>query len=199
MKNFTITGIAVISLFLLSGCGGGTQPYVNKSFSANLDSSPEVQIAGEAELSENTGSVLGENQIVTITDNCEFYIEYSRVTTIVEPPNPGQFYSYYESDDDESFVDVCIAYKNLKNKAVGADKVVSATLTYDNRYEYSGYAIIEEDDRGDFTYASITSISPLTTEYIHYLFRVPLEVQRNNKSIDVELTIGGEKFSFKVR
>ena len=51
----------------------------------------------------------------------------------------------------------------------------SCTLLFASKYRYTGFSVIEEDNREDFTYSNITSISPLTTEYLHYLFEIPDE------------------------
>ena len=96
-------------------------------------------------------------------------------------------------------MDFCVAYKNWKAKDVGADDVMSAVLTYAGKYEYNGFSMIEEDNRGDFTYSNITSIAPLATEYLHYLFEVPEEVEKSGDSIEIEFMIGGNTYSYKVR
>lgn len=59
--------------------------------------------------------------------------------------------------------------------------------------------MIEEDNRGDFTYSNITSIAPLTTEYLHYLFEIPAEAENSGDTIEIEFTIGGNSYSYKVR
>ena len=96
-------------------------------------------------------------------------------------------------------MDICFAYKNLASDEVDADEIISATLTYAGQYEYAGFTIIEEDNRGDFTYANITGIAPLATEYVHYLFEVPAEVETSGEAIEISFFIDGSSFTYTVR
>ena len=59
--------------------------------------------------------------------------------------------------------------------------------------------MIEENSRGDFTYSNITSIAPLATEYVHYLFAVPAEVDTSSESVEITFTIGGNTYTYTVR
>ena len=97
------------------------------------------------------------------------------------------------------YVDFCVAYKNTTSGDVGADEVVSGQLIYADKYTYNGFSIIEEDSRSNFTYANITNIAPLSTEYVHYLFEVPEEVESSNLGIKLEMSIGGSKYNVVVR
>ena len=136
---------------------------------------------------------------VVVTKNSEFYIDYSDITNDVVPPQPGSWYSHYEADDGKVYVDICFAYKNTSGKNVGADDVISAKLKYAGKYEYKGFSMIEEDNRSDFTYSNITSIAPLTTEYVHYLFEVPEEVKTSKNAVEITFTIDGNTYTYKVR
>ena len=96
-------------------------------------------------------------------------------------------------------MDICFAYKNTSERKVGADEIISAKLKYAGKYEYTGFTTIEEDSRGDFTYTNITSISPLSTEYVHYLFSVPEEVKTSTESIEITFVIDGNTYTYKLR
>lgn len=139
---------------------------------------------------------LGE---VVVTKNSEFSIDYSDITNDVMPPKPGNWYSHYEAEAGKMYVDICFAYKNTSGNNVGADDVISAKLKYAGKYDYTGFSIIEEDSRADFTYSNITSIAPLSTEYVHYLFEVPEEVATSNESVEITFTIDGNTYTYKVR
>lgn len=149
--------------------------------------------------SDKTSGEVAAKETVAIAGNCEFYVDYSDITNDVMPRTPGSYYSHYQADDGKTYVDICIAYKNLSYKKVGADDVLYAKLTYSGKYEYSGFSMIEEDNRSNFTYSSFTSISPLTTEYLHYLFEIPAEVETSGESISVAFTLGGNTYSYMVR
>lgn len=135
--------------------------------------------------------VIKKGQKITIDGICQFNIDYTNITKDVMPKNPsGYFYSHYVADSGKTYIDICVAYKNLESVAVGADDVGRAVMYYDNNYEYTGFSCIEEDNRGDFTYSNITNIDPLTTEYLHYLIEVPDEVVKSGKSMDAYLSFG---------
>ena len=126
-------------------------------------------------------------------------MDFSNITNDVMPPQVGDWYSHYVADEGKVYVDLCIAYKNWKDQRVGADDAISATLLYAGKYEYKGFSMIEEDNRGDFTYSNITYISPLTTEYVHYLFEVPEEVTNSSEPVQINFAIGGNDYIYHVR
>lgn len=157
--------------------------------------------ASAEEAAPQTGKTSGAVEIgeVVVTKNAEFNIDYSDITNDVMPLYPGSWYSHYEADDGKVYVDVCFAYKNTSGKSVSADNVISAKLKYADKYDYSGFSMIEEDNRGNFTYSNITSVAPLSTEYIHYLFEVPEEVQNSSESIVVTFSVSGNTYTYAVR
>lgn len=160
------------------------------------EASEDIDAPAEPVLGKTSGEVTtGE---VIVTKNAEFSIDYSDITRDVLPPQPGSWYSHYEADSGKVYVDICFAYKNTADRKVDADEVIGAKLKYAGKYEYTGFAMIEEDSRSDFTYANITSISPLATEYIHFLFEVPEEVESSGDSVVVTFTIGGNTYTYTV-
>lgn len=146
-----------------------------------------------------TSGPIKNGEVIAVMNNCEFYVDYSNITADVMPPQSGDWYSHYEAEDGKVYVDLCFAYKNWKTTNVGADDVISAKLTYAGKYEYTGFSMIEESNRSDFTYSNITSIAPLTTEYVHYLFEVPAEVETSSEPIEISFTIGGNTYTYTVR
>ena len=161
---------------------------------------------GSTGISENADSKPGKTSGVValgekvVTKNSEFNIDYAKITNDVVPPKPGDWYSHYEADSGKVYVDVCFAYKNTSGSKVGADDVITAAkLKYANKYDYTGFSMIEEDSRSDFTYSNITNIIPLSTEYVHYLFEVPEEVGNSNDSIVISFTIDGNNYTYEVR
>ena len=143
--------------------------------------------------------VLSLNEKILKTDVCEFYVEYTKISDDVLPPSPKSVYSHYKADEGRKYVDICISYKNLSSKKIDADKIMTASLNFAGKYQYSGFSMIEEDNRGDFTYSSITSVSPLSTEYIHYLFEITDEMAESTGELVISFTIGSEKYAVIVR
>ncbi len=147
-----------------------------------------------------TPIALQETVTITIENVCAFYVDRSQIAARIDPPTPASFYSYYETGDpDRVYVDVCVAYQNLGTTGCRADGLFSASLLYGGKYSYTGFSIIEESGRGDFTYSNITDIAPLTTGYVHYLFEVPAEVTQTNRSVEVTLSTGGNDYIYTVQ
>lgn len=146
---------------------------------------------------KTTGEIVKGETIAT--NNAEFYIDYSNISEKVIPPNPDSFYTYYPADTGNVYVDVCFAYKNMSENDIGADNTISAELIYADKYKYSGFSIIEESSRSDFTYTNITTIAPLTTEFIHYLFELPATAKSSDDTIKITFSIDGNTYTYKVR
>jgi len=158
----------------------------------------DLRIGATADVRTEEGELsLGED--VYVEGKTQFYLDFCGITSRVDPPRPADYYSYYEADDGMVYIDLCLAYKNLKTKDVSADEVMEATLTYDGKYEYDGFSIIEEKNRGDFTYSNITSIAPLTTGYVHYLFSVPESVEDDSGAIVIDFSVAGNDYSYTYR
>ena len=199
-KIFTLLLIFTVTA-ALTACGSGNilpqQPEENEverleNVSGEADDKDRADAAASA-------ASLREKEVVSIPDVCEFYIDHTNITDDVMPPAPDSFYSHYVAEDGKVYVDICIAYKNLSTGDRSADEIINGVLVYSGKYEYRGFSIIEENNRGDFTYSNITSIAPLATEYVHYLFEVPMEVGSSAEPIEIEFSIEGNKYFYTVR
>ena len=149
---------------------------------------------------EDNTKKISNNEVQKIDKVAEFFIEKSNIAKRIDPPNASGFYSYYEADAGKLYVDVIISYKNLNTVDVDCDELFGGVkLIYDKDYEYSGTSIVEKESRSDFTYSSITSISPLTTEYVHYLFQIPESLQNESGSMVFQFRIGDSLYQYQVR
>lgn len=140
-----------------------------------------------------------DREKVLIDEVGEFYVDFAKISAKVLPPTPRGLYSYYAADQGKFFVDLCLNYKNLAPDDVEVYDIGDGLLIYDEKYNYSCFATVEEDNRSDFTFASISRIKPLTTEYVHYLFEIPAEVANESGSIVIELDMSGHKYKYVVR
>lgn len=111
----------------------------------------------------------------------------------VNPSNPKSFYTYYEvKDTNKIYLVLEVDVKNTKDSKLNADEVLGVNVTYNEKYKYDSFAVIEEAGGGDFNYANITSIDPLTTSKLYYLCEVPQEVK--DGKVEIEININGEKY-----
>ena len=187
MKRLFALLLSVTLCFGISACGSGGDEKAKENESAT------------EEVIEEKAPLLELGTTVTLEDICEISLDYVNITKDVMPPQPGSWYSHYEAENGKVYVDVCLSYKNLATTDVNADEIVTGKLIYGEKYEYSGFSMIEEESRSDFTYSNITSIAPLSTEYIHYLFEVPEEVENSEHSVEAELVIGSESYRVAVK
>ena len=171
----------------------------DESIPSTTDESQNTTEVPNQELDDANAPILSVGEVISDDDKCEFYLDYVNITNDVLPPSHGSAYAYYEADEGKVYVDVCIAYKNLGTRNITADEVMTGKLIYGGKYEYNGFSMVEEDNRSDFTFSSIASISPLSTEYVHYLFSVPEEVQTSENTVDVLLMIAGIEYKVIVK
>ena len=131
-----------------------------KDFISNTSSEETEEETSDAGVNTSSATPIAEKETISIADTCEFFVDYTDITDDVMPPQPGDWYSHYEAENGKVYVDICVAYKNLSTKDRGADEIINATLVYGGKYQYSGFSMIEESNRSDFTYSNITSIAP---------------------------------------
>jgi hypothetical protein len=172
---------------------GSYQNFINNSTNS-VDSAYDNSV-----FSEDNWLELKVGETITEDNVNEFYVEYTNIDNDIIPPKPNDWYSHYEAEEGKVYVDICVSFKNLGAKEIVADEVLSGTLLYAGNYQYNGFSIIEEDNRGDFTYSNITSISPLSTEYLHYLILVPEEVQSSEGALTAIITINNKPYKITIR
>lgn len=129
----------------------------------------------------------------------DFTINSVELSYRVEPKNPPDYYSYYEAKNNEVYIYINASVTNKSKNSIDCDEIYSVTADYDNGYTYRGFNIADDDD-GDFTYASITDISPLQTRGVHYLISCPDII--NKTSAPLFLTINmrsGEQYKYIIR
>ena len=158
-----------------------------------------ITISKNNEQAKDDSVKLNLNETVTKENKYELTILGINFAKTILPPNTSSFYSYYEAKTDgHQYLEVKYDYKNLGESNVRADNIASMTIKYDNKYEYTGFCVIEDTD-SDFTYANITNIAPLTTGKLHYLFDVPDEVVNGEGSIVAKIKCGSDTYEIVLR
>lgn len=130
--------------------------------------------------------------VLVFPNQYEIRMVSQQTATKVVPPNPDDYYTYYEvKETDKIYVHTVFNVKNLSGDSVTADEVMDVKVVYDGKYEYSAFSTIEERGGGDFTYTNITGIAPLTEGVLHFLAEVPLEVKDSGKPVEVIVSANG--------
>lgn len=214
MKRHPFFGLII--LLLLSACGSESSTEAsakekqleeriaeleaeNKQLKEQTASQP-VEETGSTSEEKEKDSFIEKNQQIEIPDTMEFTIDQVNFTRKIEPPTPGDFYSYYEvKEPGNIYLDTIISVKSLLTSAKSADSFFTVAVKYDGKYEYSTFSAIEEAGGSDFTYTNITNIEPLKTGRLHFIAELPEEAASDTKSVEVILSTSGETYTFKLR
>ena len=136
---------------------------------------------------------------MTESEKYEITFKGSEFSKKVEPPVLNSFYSYYEAKQEgHSYLVIKLDYKNLQTTDVRADEIATVKVKYNEKYEYTSFPVIV-DEEGDFTYANITNISPLTVGQMYYLCDLPDEVVNATEPITAYVQVGTETYEITIR
>ncbi len=186
MKNskFIWVCLLVVTVLSLASC--------NKTdYFKTEEPTPEVQ---EEPGFDKNAELIVEGKTTGVPNICEITLDHMNIAKDIKPKDPGTVYSQYSAADGKVYVDLCMSYKNLDTAAVSAYDTMKCTLVYADKYEYSGFSAMEIENRTDFESSRNVAISPLSTEFVHYLFEVPDEVRTGGEKIDLYLTVSGKNF-----
>ncbi|AFS79207.1 hypothetical protein Curi_c22040 [Gottschalkia acidurici 9a] len=154
----------------------------------------------EKEIEEPKVTVIEKGQTITVDDFCEFVINDIKFGKTINPPNPASFYTYYEAKEpNTTYLDTVINIKSLLTSGRSADEFMSVEVIYNDKYKYSTFSTIEEDNGGSFTYTNITSIEPLKNGTLHFLAEVPDEVEQSNGKLALKINVNNQEYQCNIR
>lgn len=159
----------------------------NESLKEQLAAVPEAipEATPEETPTSQQGTSISVGESI-ITEDVEITINKVELSYDVLPDNTSGFYTHYEADAGNVYIHLDLDVKNLGKQNLGCDDILSATADYNNGYTYSGFAAPEDSSTG-FTYANITSIKPLETLGVHYLFKCPQEVEESTNPLFITI------------
>lgn len=164
----------------------------NASLKEQLNLPPES--IPEENAAPQQGTVIAIGDTIT-TDYAEITINKVELTYDVLPDDTSGFYTHYEADSGNVYLHLDLDVKNLGKQNLGCDEILSATADYNGGYTYTGFAVSEDSNTG-FTYANITSIKPLETLGVHFLFKCPQEVEESTNPLFITLEPASTKDSY---
>ncbi len=149
--------------------------------------------------SYTVGTEVGEKVEIAIDQEIEVedYAKYTfrgiEITDDVKPSNTDGSYSYYEVDDaSNTYVVIKMDVMNLGESAVEAEDFLNVKAKYLDKYEYSGFVAVEDEDQEGFS--TWESIKPLTTRTVYTLIEVPDSVA--SESANLTLYIAGQEYTY---
>lgn len=132
------------------------------------------------------------------TDNVSITLNKVELIYDVLPDNIDGLYEHYEAKKGNVYIAVDIDVKNLQKQNLSCEDVMTVTADYDSGYSYSGFAVVKDNTTG-FTYASITSISPLESMGMKYLIDCPQEVEESDKPLYLLFEVEKQTYKYVIR
>ncbi|WP_340017697.1 bZIP transcription factor [Paenibacillus sp. FSL H3-0457] len=164
------------------------------------ESKDEITTDSVNEEQEITATTIKKNDTVTIDGYAELSVSKQKFSKKIEPSKPGNFYTYYESkEEDSTYFALTVKAKNLYTTGIDADEIANVTLIYDNQYDYPTFSTVEEKGGEDFTYSNITSVNPLKTTTLYYLAEIPNEVADSDKPLKALIKVKDNTFEYTIR
>ena len=164
----------------------------NADLKAQLETVPETTVEETQPVQKGTPIAVGG---VITTDTMEITINKAELSYDVLPDDTSGFYTHYAADAGSVYLNLDVNVKNLGKQNLPCDEIMNATADYNGGYTYAGQAIPEDGSTG-FTYANITSINPLGTLGVHFLFQCPQEVEESQNPLFITLEPAGTKDSY---
>lgn len=206
MKRILIMVVSVLLIVSLTACG--FTPKVKEthidltggSKSAEAEESMQTEKkTQEAEATEEV-PVIQEVAIgdVITTENKEITLNNVEFSYDVLPDDTSGFYTHYAADEGKVYIHVDTDVKNLAKQNLRCDKILSIMADYNDGYQYSGQAIVDDSQVG-FNYSNITSITPLETLGVHFLISCPQEVEESTESLDIIFNVDGTDYVYHMR
>ncbi len=164
----------------------------NADLKAQLETVPETTVE-ETQTAQN-GTPIAVGGVIT-TDAMEITINKAELSYDVLPDDTSGFYTHYAADPGNVYIHLDVDVKNLGKQNLPCDEIMKTTADYNGGYTYGGQAVPEDANTG-FTYANITSINPLQTLGVHFLFQCPQEVAESQNPLSIMLEPSDTKDSY---
>lgn len=203
MKKLILV-LTVACLIGVTGCSSGnnSQPKANPNSEIQDENSGDTGVDETLQDDTNKEEEKSVENIVSVgdtitTDSMEILINKVELTYDVLPDDTSGFYTHYPADSGYVYIDLDIDVKNIQKQDLMCDEILKAKADYNDGFEYTGMAIVDDSSTG-FTYANISSIAPLATKGMHYLFSCPQEVEETDYPLFITISPNGTSETFKL-
>lgn len=133
-----------------------------------------------------------------VATDYEFTLSDVEFTYELLPSNTSSVYSSYPAESGKVYVHVAADVKNTMQRDIRIDELFTASAIYDGSYNYSGFTVVDDDNRFDWV-GSYVAATPLETCKAHSLIECPVEVDTSEKKVTVLIEIDGEQYEFVLR
>lgn len=134
------------------------------------------------------------------TSKWEVTYKKTNISAKILPNSTSGYYMYYYADDDQTFVDVVFQIKNVNTDILGIEDLVgSCEVEYDGTTLTKNYELFVSSGSDIDKVYSWDGLDALDSTTLHVAITMPRELQTNDKSVTVKLTIAGQDKIIKVR
>lgn len=205
-KILILTLVSLLCVTTIIGCGGSNKNIDTNSKNENnieqfnkKEEKNEVKEVKEVKKEVEVKEVKSIADAQTInTDNFDLTLNKVELTYDVLPDDTSGFYNHYPADSGKVYINVDVDIKNNQKQDLQCDKIITIVADYNNGYTYNANPIVEDPQLG-FTYANITSITPLESKGMRYLINCPQEVEQSQNPLFLTFNINGEKYKYTIR
>jgi hypothetical protein len=145
---------------------------------------------GEASVTETP---LKKGQTIEEEDFASVKFVDTEYTSDLLPSNTSGSYRHYECENKDSvYLAVKFDITNLQSSQKDVDSFVGVKVVYDNKYNYSGFCVVEDSDGKGFS--SYEDLAPMSKRTVYCLIEVPKAVK--DKTGDLIVTFAGTEYTY---
>lgn len=134
---------------------------------------------------------------ITDEDTISLTIDSIAFKNSLYPPKASGYYHYYEAANGKTYLIVKMTVTNLKGTDMKYDSIAGVSCVYNEKYNYSFFAVLEEDGGQDLNgYPGQYAIAPLDKGVVYYLAEVPAQVA--DGPVEITFYIAGNYYSFSL-
>lgn len=134
------------------------------------------------------------------TSNWEVTYKKANITAKILPNNTSGYYIYYYANDDETFIDIIFQIKNVNTDILKIEDMIgNCEVEYDGNIIKKNYGLYTSSGSHIDKVYMWDGLDALDSTTLHVAINMPRELQTNDKSVIVKLTIAGEEKIIKVR
>jgi hypothetical protein len=132
------------------------------------------------------------------TERMEVKIKKVELTYDVLPDDTSGFYTHYPADSGNVYIHIDTDIKNLQKQNLDCDNLMVVEADYNDGFTYHSSTIPEDSSTG-FTYANITTITPLKTLGVRFLIEGPQEIEETENALFLTFTIDKQEYRYTIR
>jgi hypothetical protein len=194
IKRISILILTITIIFSLVSCGNNSAKTNSEQAgekTSQLDTKKKEEKTKEEVKTIAAGSTINGKSADITVNKIEFSYD-------VLPDKTDGFYNHYPAEKGKVYINIDVDVKNTQKQDLRCDNVMKVEADYNGGYKYNSQAIVEDKNLG-FTYANITSITPLETKGMKFIINCPEEVEKTTNTLILTFYIDGEKYNYTMR